>query len=110
MTTRPASQLRQPRNPREAVVTRIERQDSLDAVLLHHGQVHRVACGEPLVAKDDLFGALDNGPVDRKDFIHHVQQCVKGRLYSIRTMYGYMTVQDFLQDFRVSHQAFTLAE
>jgi hypothetical protein len=50
---------RQSRDPREAIESRIEGQDSVDAVLLHYGQMYGIARGKTVVSEDDLFGPFN---------------------------------------------------
>jgi hypothetical protein len=85
---------RQPRHSRKPVEPRIERQDSLNAVLFHHSQMNCIMRGEALVAKDNLFGALDNGPVNRQDLVHHPQKRVEGGLDVVAAIDGDVAMQD----------------
>ena len=50
--------LAQPGDSGEAVEAAIEAQYSLDAVLLHDGDVHGVARRQPAIAEHDFFGTL----------------------------------------------------
>ena len=102
--------LRETGNPGESIESHIKGQDSVDAVLLHHRQMHGLARGEALVAKDDLLGALDSSSVNWKDFIHYIQKRVEGRLDVVAPIDGDVAVQDLLQYFRVGDQALALAD
>jgi hypothetical protein len=64
--------LRQTCNSRKSVKPGIKAQNSLDSMVPHDRQVHCITRRETLVGKDNLFGALDSGPVNREDFIHRV--------------------------------------
>ena len=79
-------------------------------MLFHHREMHRIAHGEMLVAKYNLFGALDNRPVHRKDFVDCIQKRVEGWLDVVAAIDGDIAMQDFLQHFGVGDQALALAD
>lgn len=57
-----------------------------------------------------LLGANDSGLVDCKHFIGNAMQGVERRLDSVTPIYGHITVQDFLQNLGIRHQALPAAD
>ena len=70
-------------------------------MLLHDGEMYRIACGEAMVAEDDLFCAFGSGAVDGEDIIHNTEKRVERKLDIVTAVEGSVTMQDFLQNFRV---------
>jgi hypothetical protein len=102
--------LRQPRNPGEAVESCVKAQDSVDAVLLHHGQVYGIARGESRVTKDNFLGSLEDCVVDGQYLIDHAEQGIEGWLNGVVAVDGYIAMQYFLEHFRVGDPALALAQ
>src|SRR6266516_683574 len=57
---RALGRLRQARNSREPVESSIEAENSVDAVLLHHRQMHCIARRQAFVTEHNFFGTLDD--------------------------------------------------
>ena len=79
-------------------------------MLLHYGQVNRIASGQTPVAKDNLLGTLYHRPVNRQHFIHSPEQRIKGKLDVLMAIDRRVAVQNFLQDFGIGNQALALAQ
>jgi hypothetical protein len=98
----------QPRNSREGVETGIEAHDFANAVLLHYGEVNRIAGRDSLISKDNPFGPFHDSMIDRQDFIDDFQQGIECRLNGIETFDGLISMQNFLQNFGIGDQSLAL--
>jgi hypothetical protein len=99
----------QPSDSGDTIESSIEAQDSLGTVDLHHGNVDRISRRQPFLTQHDVLGSFHCRLIDPKYFIDNSQQGIKCRLNCIRTLDRNITVKDFLQHFRVGHQALVVA-
>jgi len=79
-------------------------------MLLHHGEVHRVACRHLLISQDNLLRTFCNYPVHRQHFIHHPEQSVKSRLDGVPAVDGNVTVQNLLKHLRIGDQSLAVRD
>jgi hypothetical protein len=59
---------------RQSVKVTVERQDLLDSVPPHDGQVNRISSGEIRVTNHDIPGTFDNGEIHRQHLIDNFEQ------------------------------------
>ena len=76
---------------------------------LHGCQVYRIPRRQVAVTEQDFLGSLDGRLVHRKYFVNDSQQNIERRLNGIQPFDRGITMKDFLQHFRVCHQAFSVA-
>jgi len=84
----------------------IEAQDPLDAVTFHNRDMKSVPRRKRPSAEEDVPGPLNVSPVDWKHVVDHTKHCIEGWLYRVPTVDGSIAVENLLQDFGVSHEAF----
>lgn len=92
----------------KTIKTRIEAEDLLDPVLPHHGQVQGIARGQLAITQNNLLGFFHRSMVNRQNLVYEREQNVKSRLNGLPAIDSYITMQDFLQDFRIRDQSLTL--
>jgi hypothetical protein len=88
----------------------IKAQDSLNSMLLHDRQMHRIASGHLPVPHDYLFRAFRCSPINGQHLIGNAKQSVERRLDGIAAVYGDVAMQDFLQDLGIGNQALSVAD
>ena len=91
-------------NTRVAVKSSIERQNRVDTVALHDGEVYCVPSGEVDGSEDDLTGALHVGRGDGEHFIDNTEQRIERRLNRVSPLNGDVSMEDLLQDLRVCYE------
>ena len=99
----------EPRDSGKAVKAGIEGQNALNAVALHHGEVHRIASGKMSTSKNNFFRTLNMAAFHSQHLIRHAQQSVECGLNRIVAVDRGIAVENFLQYFGVSHQTLALA-
>ena len=92
------------------VETRVKTKDSADSPLLHHGEMDGVPCRKVPISKNNLLGFFDGCQINRDDLINDPQNRVKSGLDRVKPLDGDITVQDFLQHFRVGHQGLAIID
>ena len=102
--------LMQSRNARKAVKAGIKAEKTLDPMLLHDGQVQRIARRHMPMPQQHLLRTDCGIHVDGEDVIDDFQDGVEGGLDRVAPVDCDITVQDFLKHFGVCNQAFPLAD
>jgi len=104
MSTKAQPILRKARDPGKGVESGIEGQDPLDPMLLHHGEMHRIACGQLVVSQDNSLRAFHIFLINRQHLIHNRKQCVESQLDCVPAVDGNVTVQNFLEHLGIGDQ------
>ena len=94
----------------KAVEPLVEAEYPGDSVLLHGCDVDRIARRQPSLPQHDPFGTFSGIPVHRKNFVHQSQERIVCRLDRVRTLYGDIAMQYFLQHFRIRDKTLPLGE
>lgn len=77
-------------------------------MLLHDGEMNRIAGGEPPIAQDDLLRSFQNEDVDGQDLVRDSQEHVEGGLDVKVTIEGRITMEDLLQHLGVGYESLAL--
>ncbi len=77
-------------------------------MLLHDGQMERIARRQASMSEDNLLGALSGRPRDVEHLINDAEQGVKGGLDSVSAVNGDIPMKDLLQDLGVGDEPLTI--
>jgi len=97
-------------DPGEAIEPGVKRQDSADALMLHHRQVNGVPGGESGMAQEHGPSAIDGFEIDREHFVHHTKERVESRLDGVSPFDRRVPVQDFLQNLGIRNQTLLIGD
>ena len=78
-------------------------------MLLHNGEMYRIARGEIPVSENNFFRTLNMGALHGQNLIRQSQQGVESWLNRVAAADGHIAVENFLEYFGVSHQTLALA-
>ncbi len=95
---------------RQTVKVTIERQDLLDPVPPHDGEVNGIPSREIRVTDHDVPGTLDNLEVHRQHLVDKLEQDLEARLDGVASVNRHVSVEDFLEDLGVGDQPSSLGD
>jgi hypothetical protein len=99
---------RQPRDSRGSVKPRIKAQDSLDSVVFHDGQMHRITRRYLSMPHHNFLGALCCGQINGQRLIGNTEQSVERRLDGVPTIDRDIALQYLLEDLGIGYQALSI--
>ena len=93
-----------PANAGVAVKSAVERENRVDPVAFHDGEVYGIPSGKITPAEDDLPGAQHVRGSDGEYLIDDAEQRVERWLDRVASLNGHIPMEDLLQDLRVGYE------